>query len=176
MTTGAPPPTVTRPTFTACVWLLCVTRSLSCSALPLLMKCKGSDVDKLYPESQHARAAAQARGIQANSSGSRLCFWLKSQYESDLAHSGDAVTDVVVQGNTEFRSAAGEIVAADTAGKCFILHFALHGIGFDFEDRFARLDQGTGRQKAGHFVTGEKGAIKRSFTGDAGVVSMGENG
>ncbi len=40
----------------------------------------------------------------------------------------------------ELLSALDEILAADAAGEGLVLHFALHGIRFDLEDRLAGLD------------------------------------
>jgi len=94
----------------------------------------------------------------------------------DGAEGGDAGSDVVFERDAEFLSASDEIVAADAACKGLVFHLALHGVRLDFEDGLAGLDQGTGGEKAGHFVTGEKGAIERGFARNAGVIGVGQDG
>src|SRR5262250_92724 len=103
-------------------------------------------------------------------------FGFEAEGGGDRTHGGDAGGDVVFEGDAELLSASREIFAADAAGEGFIFHLALHGIGLDFEDGLAGLDERAGGEEAGHFVAGKKRAIERSFAGDSGVIGVGEDG
>src|SRR5207253_6638710 len=70
----------------------------------------------------------------------------EAEGRGDGAHGGDAGSDVVFDGNAELLGAARKVVAADATGEGFVLHLALHGIGFDFEDSLAGLDQRADRK------------------------------
>jgi hypothetical protein len=92
------------------------------------------------------------------------------------AHGGDAVGDVVVEGNVELGCAFDDVVAVDAASEGLVLHFLPHAGGVDIVDGLCGLDEGTGGEEAGELIAGEEGFGELGCARDAGVFGVAEDG
>jgi hypothetical protein len=91
------------------------------------------------------------------------------------AHGGDAVGDVVVEGNVELGCAFDDVVAIDTAREGLVLHFLSHAGDVDIVDGLCGLDERTGGEEAGELIAGEEGFGELGYAWDAGVFRVAED-
>jgi len=83
---------------------------------------------------------------------------------------------VFVEIGAEVFGAVDDVVAVDLAGEGFVFHPLSDGLGVDFCERLAGLDEGNGGDESGELVTGEETFFHWRVATDAGVFGVGHDG
>jgi hypothetical protein len=104
------------------------------------------------------------------------CRPIQPQFAGNRFHGFDAESDVRFEIHAEVGRAFDDVFAVDAAGEGFVLHFLAHALGFDFGERFSRLDESAGSDEAGEFIAGEEGLFHRREARHAAVLSVRHDG